>query len=209
MDTPALDEIEEPPEAPEAAPAGEEERPGSSPFPIVGVGASAGGLEAFTQLLTNLADDTGMAFVLVQHLDPWHESQLVDILARTTRMPVREAAEGMAVCPDHVYVIPPNTNMALAQGLLTLTPRGETPGLHLPIDVFFRSLAKDQRGSAIGVILSGSAPTARWGSPRSRRRPASPSPRTKPPPRTPACRTAPSPGAVWISSCHPPRLPGS
>src|SRR5690242_10095186 len=107
MDTPALHEPEEPSDPPEATPVAEEERPGSSPFPIVGVGASAGGLEAFIQLLTPLPVDTGMAFVLVQHLAPTHESQLVDILARATRMPVVEAEEGMAVCPDHVYVIPP------------------------------------------------------------------------------------------------------
>src|SRR5713226_3410507 len=155
MNTPASHEAEEPPDAPDVTPAGEEERSGRSPFPIVGAGASAGGLEAFTQLLKHLPDDTGMAFVLVQHLDPRHESQLVDILSRATRMLVSEAAEGMAVCPDHVYIIPRNTSMALVQGLLTLTPREETPSPHLPIDTFFRSLARDQQASAIGVILSG------------------------------------------------------
>src|SRR5688572_30148249 len=113
MDTPALNEAEAPSDPLEVTPVAEEERPGSSPFPIVGVGASAGGLQAFTELLTPLPVDTGMAFVLVQHLDPRHESQLVEILARATRMPVCEAAEGMAVCADQVYVIPPNTNMAL------------------------------------------------------------------------------------------------
>jgi two-component system, chemotaxis family, CheB/CheR fusion protein len=155
MNTPASHEPEEPPDAPEVTPAGEEEHPESSSFPIVGAGASAGGLEAFTQLLKYLPDDTGLAFVLVQHLDPRHESQLVDLLSRATRMPVIEAADRMAVRPDHVYVIPRNTNMAIAQGRLTLTPRGETPGPHLPIDTFFRSLAKDQSARAIGVILSG------------------------------------------------------
>ena len=107
MDTPGSHEGEEPLDAPNVSPSGEEERLGSRPFPIVGVGASAGGLEAFTQLLKHLPDDTGMAFVLVQHLDPRHESQLVGLLSRATRMPVSEAAEGMAVSPDHVYVIPP------------------------------------------------------------------------------------------------------
>src|SRR4051812_8259610 len=87
---------------------------GYNPFPIVGVGASAGGLEAFTQLLANTPADTGMAFVLVQHLDPHHQSRLAELLSRATRMPVLEATDGLAVRPDHVYVIPPNANMAIA-----------------------------------------------------------------------------------------------
>ena len=124
-------------------------------FPIVGVGASAGGLEAFTQLLAHLPIDTGVALVLIQHLDPKHESRLSDLLSRVTKMPVTEATNGMAVRPNHVYVIPPNSNMAIAQGALWITPR-EGRGLHLPLDFFFRSLADDQQASAIGVILSGS-----------------------------------------------------
>jgi two-component system CheB/CheR fusion protein len=147
-------QLEETAAAPDAALA-PEERLEDSLFPVVGVGASAGGLEAFTQLLGNLPDDTGMAFVLVQHLAPRHESQLADLLSRTTRLPVNEATEGMAVRPNHVYVIPPDTNMVLAQGNLRLTPRGETRGLHLPVDTFFRSLAQDQPAQAIGVVLSG------------------------------------------------------
>jgi len=95
-----------------------------------------------------------MAFVLVQHLDPKHESKLSELLARATPMPLVEATEGMVVEPDHVYVIPRNTNMTIAQGVLHLTPRGEV-GPHLPLDHFFRSLARDQQSSAIGVILSG------------------------------------------------------
>ena len=125
--------------------------------PIVGVGASAGGLEAFTQLLRELPVDTGLAFVLVQHLDPKHESMLTAILSRATRMPVTEVKDGTRAEPNQVYVIPPNTNLAISEGLLHLTPRSEAPGLQLPVDYFFRSLAADQKDRAIGIILSGTA----------------------------------------------------
>ena len=137
-------------------PAASDGQLGNAPFAIVGVGASAGGLEAFTQLLSALPDNTGMAFVLVQHLDPKHESNLSDILARLTRMPVLEASQGLGVHPDHIYIIPPNTALTISQGNLQLTARVETRGLHLPIDHFFKSLAAGHRTGAIGVILSGS-----------------------------------------------------
>ena len=127
----------------------------SGPFPVVGVGASAGGLEAFTQLLSALPDDTDMGFVLVQHLDPKHQSSLGDLLAKMTRMPVVEALQGLAVRPDEVYVIPPNTTLTIANGVLRLTPRGEARGPHLPIEQFFMSLAADRETGANGVILSG------------------------------------------------------
>ena len=126
-------------------------------FPIVGIGASAGGLEAFTSLLKHLPNDTGMAFVLVQHLDPTHASALTEILSRATAMPVTEVRDGMRIEPNHVYVIPPNTNMAILHHTLSLMPRTEKQGLHLPIDYFLRSLAEDRRGRAVGVILSGTA----------------------------------------------------
>jgi two-component system CheB/CheR fusion protein len=126
-------------------------------FPIVGIGASAGGLEAFKDLLRFLPDDAGMAYVLVQHLDPKHESLLPDLLARATRMPVHEAREGMKVRADHVYVMAPNTDMTLSQGALTLLPRTQDHGQHLSIDRFLRSLAESRASGAIGVILSGTA----------------------------------------------------
>src|SRR5437773_11733299 len=85
-----------------------------APFPIVGIGASAGGLEAFTKLLQKLPGDTGMALVLIQHLDPKHESILTSLLARATSMPVQEVAHKMKVLPNHVYVIPRNTNMGIS-----------------------------------------------------------------------------------------------
>jgi len=126
-------------------------------FPIVGVGASAGGLKAFTQLLQHLPSDTGMAFVLVQHLDPKHVSILPELLAKATKMTVSEVKDGMPVEPNHVYVIPSNVNMAVFHGILNLMPRTEIRGMHMPIDYFLRSLAEDQGGKAIGVILSGTA----------------------------------------------------
>ena len=122
---------------------------------VVGIGASAGGLEAFRLLLTELPADTGFAIVLIQHLDPTHPSSLSEILGRATTMPVREASNGVAVEPNHVYVIPPNTELSISGRVLSLSPRSEVAGLHLPIDHFLRSLAQDCRGSAIGVILSG------------------------------------------------------
>ncbi|MCI0656185.1 MAG: ATPase, partial [Acidobacteria bacterium] len=126
-------------------------------FPVAGSGASAGGLEAFASLLAALPANPGVAFVFVQHLDPTHQSLLPEILSRPTRMPVMEAREGMRVLPDHVYIIPPNTSLAIARGTLRVMPRTMDRGLHMPVDVFLRSLAEDQKNKAIGVILSGTA----------------------------------------------------
>jgi two-component system CheB/CheR fusion protein len=123
--------------------------------PVVGIGASAGGLEVFKLLLADLPADTGFAIVFIQHLDPNHHSMLAEILARATAMPVSEAADGMPLEGNHVYVIPANADLTLAHGALKLAPRTQTPGSHMPIDRFLRSVA-DQCGSrAIGVILSG------------------------------------------------------
>ncbi len=126
-------------------------------FPVVGVGASAGGLEAFTALLTALPGNTGMAFVLVQHMDPHHQSVLTSLLQKATLMPVREVIDGMAVQPNHVYVIPPNALMTISDGFLALTPRAQHPTRNLPIDHFFHTLGDDLKSGAIGVILSGTA----------------------------------------------------
>jgi chemotaxis methyl-accepting protein methylase/signal transduction histidine kinase len=125
-------------------------------FPVVGVAASAGGLEAFTQLLSHLPTDTGMAFVLIQHLSPDHESLLTEILARATPLPVREVRNGMTVEPNQVYVIPPNTKMILFEGRLQLSPREKVFGKYMPGDAFFASLAADRGHKAIAVVLSGS-----------------------------------------------------
>jgi two-component system, chemotaxis family, CheB/CheR fusion protein len=129
----------------------------SKSFPIVGIGASAGGLEAFSELLRQLPEKTGMAYVLVQHLDPKHSSDLWGILARTTNIPVQEVTDGALVEPDHIYVIPPNTSMALEDGHLRLAARVLTRGQHMPIDHFLQSLAGARGNQAISVILSGTA----------------------------------------------------
>jgi len=122
---------------------------------IVAIGASAGGLEVFTQILEGLPVDTGMGFVLLQHLAPQHDSQLSEILRSSTKMPVNEAKEGMRIMPNSVYVIPPNTSMTLEQGLLRLEPRHRFKGKYMVINEFFSSLAADRKEKSIAVILSG------------------------------------------------------
>jgi two-component system, chemotaxis family, CheB/CheR fusion protein len=123
-------------------------------FPVAGIGASAGGLEAFSELLANLPANTGMAFLLVQHLDPTHGSFLVEILAKQTRMPVEEAREGIEVQPDHVYVLPPNSTLTLGGDRLHLATRETIEQRRSPVDILFDSLA-DRGPNAIGIILSG------------------------------------------------------
>src|SRR5882762_8271881 len=125
------------------------------PFPVVCIGASAGGLEAFTHLLSALPTDTGMAFVLVSHLSPSHASHLAEILSRATQLPVNEVKDEPRVEPNCVYVIPPDSNMIIAQGSLKLIPRHKVDGRHHPIDLFLESLAHDQKHKSIAVILSG------------------------------------------------------
>ena len=124
-------------------------------FSIVGIGASAGGLEALTKLLTSLPTDTGMSFVLLQHLDPKHDSMSAEILSRVTKMPVREVKNGDRAKPNCVYIIPPGFKMGILQGVLNLLPRTKDRSQHLVIDFFFKSLAQDQKNRAMGVVLSG------------------------------------------------------
>ncbi len=126
------------------------------PFPVVGVGASAGGMEAFIELLQQIPRDSGTAFVLIQHLNPAHTSYLSEAIARSTNFPVHEIQDGMRVEPDHVYVIPPTADVGILDGALTLVPRlvGERKP-HLPIDFFFQTLAEECGSRAIGVLLSG------------------------------------------------------
>lgn len=122
---------------------------------IAAIGASAGGIEAFSELLKHLPSDTGMAFVLVQHLDPKHHSMLTQLVAKQTTMPVQEVTEGTKVQANHVYVIPPNATMTISNHTLQLSPRSEAPSVQMTIDRFMRSLAEAQGNRAIGVILSG------------------------------------------------------
>jgi len=126
-------------------------------FPIVGIGASAGGLSAFEAFFSGMPPDTepGMAFVLVQHLAPDHKSILVDLVKRYTRMQVFEVEDGMSVQINCTYIIPPNYDMAFLNGSLQLLNPASPRGQRLPIDFFFRSLAQDLHERAIGIILSG------------------------------------------------------
>lgn len=131
--------------------------PNAIDFPIVGIGASAGGLAAFEAFFSGMPTDTdpGMAFVLVQHLAPDHKSILTDLIRRYTRMQVFEVQDGMMVHPNCAYIIPPAKDMAFLGGTLHLLEPAVPRGQRMPIDYFFRSLAQDQRERAIGIILSG------------------------------------------------------
>jgi two-component system, chemotaxis family, CheB/CheR fusion protein len=126
-------------------------------FPVVGIGASAGGLEAFKELLASLPEKAGLAYVLVPHLDPSHESVLTEILARFTKIPITEVKDGMPVLRDRIHIIPPNKTLGIFSGKFALTEREPAQNLHLPIDYFFRALANELGDRAIGVILSGTA----------------------------------------------------
>ncbi len=125
------------------------------PFAIVGIGASAGGLEALAQFLGNVQADSRLAFVVIQHLDPTLKGMMPELLQRTTAMKVVQVKDGMLVRPGYVYVIPPNKDMSILHGRLHLLEPVAPRGLRLPIDFFFRSLAEDQREFGVGVILSG------------------------------------------------------
>ncbi|MEJ7611467.1 MAG: chemotaxis protein CheB [Ferruginibacter sp.] len=128
-------------------------------FPVVGIGASAGGLVAFRKLVHAIPADSGMAYVLVQHLDPKHESLLPELLQKVSVIPVLEISDDIKVKPDHIYVIPGNKMLVATDGVLKLSPRisDHSFTLNLPIDLFFRSLAEIHREHAIGVVLSGTA----------------------------------------------------
>lgn len=129
--------------------------PVSAAFPIVGIGASAGGLEALEQFLTHVPAGSGMAFVIVQHLDPTHKGIMPELLQRDTGMKVVQVKDRTRVRPDCVYVIPPNKDMSILHGVLHLLAPAAPRGLRLPIDFFLRALAQDQQEHSIGVILSG------------------------------------------------------
>jgi two-component system CheB/CheR fusion protein len=124
-------------------------------FPVVGIGASAGGLDAFMKFFKAMPADGGVAFVLVPHLDPKHESLMVELLARQTAMPVLEAGEGETIEVNHVYIIPPNKFLAIKDGRLRLTILPDPRGRQTALDTFFRSLAQAQEERAIGIVLSG------------------------------------------------------
>jgi two-component system CheB/CheR fusion protein len=129
--------------------------PTQHPLRVVGVGASAGGIEALELFFDNLPPDTGMAFVVVQHLSPDFKSIMGELLARHTRMPICTVADGLAIRPDHVYLIPPGKEMIASDGRLLLSDRDPQTELTLPVDVFFRSLAQDCGRHAAAIVLSG------------------------------------------------------
>jgi two-component system CheB/CheR fusion protein len=139
----------------EAAAAPPEPSAQTQPHYIVGIGASAGGLAAFTTFFEHMPPDSGMAFVLVQHLDPEQPSLLPELLAPHTRMPVHPVVDRMPIAPGQVYLIPPNTTLTIDQGMLCLATPIEARGHRMPIDHFFHSLAANQGDHAIGIILSG------------------------------------------------------
>lgn len=124
-------------------------------FPIVAIGASAGGLEAIEQFLGNVPADSGMAYIVIQHLDPDHKGIMPELLQRITSMPVAQVKNRTKILPDHVYVIPPNKDLSILHGTLYLLDPVAPRGLRLPIDFFFRTLADDMQNYAVGVILSG------------------------------------------------------
>jgi len=128
---------------------------GQIQFPIVGIGASAGGLEALEQFFGNMPKDSGMAFVVIQHLDPNHAGIMPELLQRITPMKVFQASDSLKVKPNCVYVIPPNKSLSILNGALNLFDPVESRGLRLPVDIFFRSLAIDMHEKSIGIILSG------------------------------------------------------
>ncbi|HEX3034139.1 MAG TPA: CheR family methyltransferase, partial [Thermodesulfobacteriota bacterium] len=126
-----------------------------SSFYIAGICASAGGLEAYEKFFKNMPPDSGIAFILVPHLDPTHKSMMVDLINRGTKMKAFEAKDGMQVVPNNIYIIPPNKNLSLFHGNLQLIETREPRGQRHPIDYFLRALAEDQGEKAIGIILSG------------------------------------------------------
>jgi two-component system, chemotaxis family, CheB/CheR fusion protein len=133
----------------------QQEERAAAPFPVAAIGASAGGLEALRLFLENLPDDTGIAYVIIQHLSPTHESILPELLERKTRMPVHKVEDRMHLHSNNIYVIPQDSYMSILDGHLTLSPRKNKDGLFLPIDFFFKNLASIYQNKAIGILLSG------------------------------------------------------
>ena len=128
-----------------------------TPSHFVGIGASAGGLEAIEAFFKNMPANSGLAFVVIQHLSPDYKSLMVEILSKKTTMKVHRAEDGMPVLPDNVYLIPPKKNLTIFHGKLLLNDQEHVKGIiNLPIDIFLRSLAEDQGDKAVAVILSGS-----------------------------------------------------
>ena len=131
---------------------------------IVGIGASAGGLEAIAELLGAVPPTTGMAYIVVQHLDPSHESLLAEILAKKTAIPVSVALSGEMVQPDQVYVIPPDVTLTVLAGRIQLSPRPNAPERSLPVDALFKSLAEASRDMRLPLCFRAATRMGLWGS---------------------------------------------
>jgi two-component system CheB/CheR fusion protein len=176
----------------------EEQRAGkqiTTQFPIVGIGASAGGLEAFEAFFTAMPEDSDMAFVLVAHLDPGHASILPELVQKKTKMKVCQVGDNMKIEPNRMYIIPPNKEMAVLNGSLQLLEMRQPRGLNLPIDTFFRSLAQDHGNNAICIVLSGTGTDGTL-----KARPVWPWCRTKIRQNTTACHETLLPPA-WLILC--------
>ncbi|UFH54179.1 chemotaxis protein CheB [Spirosoma sp. KNUC1025] len=177
-----------------------------SNVPIVAIGASAGGQEAVVELLKNLSPTTGLAYVYIQHLDPTLESHLSDILGRATSMIVQEAQHLMRVEPNHLYIIPPDRDLEVLDGVLTLVPRKARSVIHMPVDQFFLSLAERQKEGAIAVVLSGTASDGTLGL-RAIKAAGELRLRRMKPPGFRVCPGRPLRRALWIGCCHLPKSP--
>jgi two-component system, chemotaxis family, CheB/CheR fusion protein len=171
--------------------------------PIVAIAASAGGLDAVSELLAALPAQCGVAYIVVQHLDPGHESLLTEILGKRTSLPVVQAYDGVAAEPDHVYVIPPNTTLSMTGDRIRVTPRAS--GLHHPADILFTSLAEERGDSAIGVVLSGGDGDGALGIQAIKQAGGVTFAQERPPHAFPVCPAVPSPQGAWISCCDPMR----
>jgi two-component system, chemotaxis family, CheB/CheR fusion protein len=127
----------------------------SDKFPVVAIGSSAGGFDALKKFFTSMPQDPGMAFVLVQHLDPTHKSNMAELMSRYTALKVIQAIDGVKIQPNHLYIIPPNKDMGIINSKLELIEPKEPHGLRLPINFFFNNLAQDQKENSIAIIFSG------------------------------------------------------
>jgi two-component system, chemotaxis family, CheB/CheR fusion protein len=182
-------------------------RRNSQKLPVVGIGASAGGLEAFKSFFAKMPPDAGMAYVLVPHLDPGHKSLMVEIIGRHTAMPVVQVEDRMKIEPNHIYIIPPDRNLVVENDELVTCEISKARGINLPVDVFFRSLAVGWKESAIGIILSGTMRDGAMGLKDIKEHGGWSLPRTRKPPSRTACPKAPSTRVWSISSCPSKRCP--
>jgi len=137
-------------------------RRASAPDYVVGIGGSAGALEAFEQFFSHMPESSGIAFVLVPHLDPTHKGMMPELLKRSTTIPVFEASDGLTVRRNCIYIVPPNREMLIARGKLQLSEFTAPRGSRNPIDFFFRHLAEDQESRAVAILMSGMGNTVSW-----------------------------------------------